>query len=32
VPSKAGFVGDEIVTTAAGPVVVMLFGGANADR
>jgi aminoglycoside 6'-N-acetyltransferase len=30
--AKAGFVGDTIVATAAGPVVVMIFHGASADR
>jgi aminoglycoside 6'-N-acetyltransferase len=30
--AKAGFIGDTIVATAAGPVVVMVFGGASPDR
>jgi aminoglycoside 6'-N-acetyltransferase len=30
--AKAGFIGDTIVATAAGPVVAMIFHGANADR
>jgi aminoglycoside 6'-N-acetyltransferase len=31
--AKAGFVGDEVVATAAGPVVVMVFGDTtNVDR
>jgi aminoglycoside 6'-N-acetyltransferase len=29
--AKAGFIGDTIVATAAGPVVVMIFHGASAD-
>jgi aminoglycoside 6'-N-acetyltransferase len=30
--AKAGFIGDTIVATPAGPVVVMIFHGASADR